>query len=214
MKRTLRLTLLFLAGCSATAPVRGPAPDATGAPPQTVYVVHRGWHTDLGFPAGELEPEFQTQMQNDFPGARYLVFGFGDRRYVLAHDKTIFQMLGAMFPGAGLVLATGLSATPQAAFGETEVATLDLFPAQAAAIREFVWRSFERRAGAALHPYARGPYAGSLFYAASLRYSGLYTCNTWTAEALAAAGLPIRARGVLFAGQVWDRVRALPEARP
>ena len=50
---------------------------------------------------------------------------------------------------------------------------------------------------------APGPYEGSLYFEATPRYSALYTCNTWVAHALAAADLPVRVRGVIFAGQVW-----------
>jgi hypothetical protein len=54
---------------------------------------------------------------------------------------------------------------------------------------------------------ADGPYPGSLFYASSGTYSGFYTCNTWTADALRVGGLPVSSDGVLFAGQVMDRAR-------
>jgi len=55
---------------------------------------------------------------------------------------------------------------------------------------------------AAMEPMRAGPYPGSLFLPASRDYSALYTCNTWTAEGLAAAGLPVAPAGILFAAQV------------
>src|SRR5271165_1584522 len=39
-----------------------------------------------------------------------------------------------------------------------------------------------------------------------------HTCNTWTAEALRAVGLPVNAAGVVFAGQVLDQLPPLAEA--
>jgi hypothetical protein len=59
---------------------------------------------------------------------------------------------------------------------------------------------------------APGPYDGSFYYASTQRYSGLHTCNTWTAEGLKTTGLPIRSFGVEFSGQVWRQVRRLTGA--
>jgi hypothetical protein len=52
-----------------------------------------------------------------------------------------------------------------------------------------------RRAAVRIAP---GPYPESAFYASSGTYSLDYTCNTWTATALKAAGLPIQASGVVL----------------
>jgi hypothetical protein len=68
----------------------------------------------------------------------------------------------------------------------------------------FIWRSL-----GGVQPYAPGPYEGSLYFAATPRYSALHTCNTWAAQSLAAAALPIHSGGVLFAGQLWGQVLRL-----
>jgi hypothetical protein len=52
-----------------------------------------------------------------------------------------------------------------------------------------------------------GPYPGSAFYASKQTYFGLFTCNTWTAEALWAGGVPVTTQAVLFADQVTGQVR-------
>jgi hypothetical protein len=49
----------------------------------------------------------------------------------------------------------------------------------------------------------------SLFFAAAPKYSAVHTCNTWAAEALRAAGLPIHSRGVVFASQLWSQIRRI-----
>jgi hypothetical protein len=54
--------------------------------------------------------------------------------------------------------------------------------------------------------YAPGPYEDSLYFAATERYSAIHTCNTWAAEALRAGGLPLRAKLVVFAGQLWSQL--------
>ena len=54
-----------------------------------------------------------------------------------------------------------------------------------------------------------GPYPQSVFYASTGTYNLAHTCNTWTAEALRVAGLPVNAAGVVFAGQVLDQLPSI-----
>ncbi len=58
----------------------------------------------------------------------------------------------------------------------------------------------------ALAEQRQGPYAGSRFFPARLSYSALHTCNTWTADALQAGGVPLHSAGVFFAWQLWDQL--------
>lgn len=171
----------------------------------TVYVVRRGWHTDIGFTAGDLHSPL-AQVRSVFPGARFVLFGFGDRHY-LTHSGPR-SIVGALWPGPGLVLATGLRASPAEAFGQDEVLTLAVSRAQLQALQRFVWRTLAIRHGA-VTPLQAGPYAGSVYYGSVLRYSALYTCNTWSADALKSAGLPVRSFGVEFAGELWRQVRRI-----
>ena len=53
----------------------------------------------------------------------------------------------------------------------------------------------------------------SRFYATSRRYSAVYTCNTWTADAAQVAGTGVSASGILFAGQLMERARAVAARR-
>jgi hypothetical protein len=96
--------------------------------------------------------------------------------------------------------------TPEQAFGATGVIRLTLTASQAQRLQEFVWMTLASTNGVA-PVLAPGPYADSVYYAATIRYSGLHTCNTWTAEGLRSAGLPVRSFAVEFSGQVWRQVR-------
>lgn len=205
------LTLLswlpvILIGCAGHAPNRTPDPAAT--PPAAIYVIHRGWHTDVGFSVADLHGPLAA-LTRDFPGARYLIFGFGDRHYVLARDKNLGEMLAALWPGRGMVLATGLAATPELAFGALDTVRIETSPAQTDAAAAFVWKALHIDGEGVAHPYAPGPYAGSLFYESVTTYAGWHTCNTWTAQALRAGQLPVQTQGVLLSSQVWDQAREL-----
>jgi hypothetical protein len=182
---------------------------ATGT--STVYVARRTWHIDVGFATTELEPPLASLVATR-PEARYWFFGFGDRRYLMLGHHNALDLFAALFPGDGLVLATTLTTAPEEAFGTDGVARISLTAAQTHALQAFVWQTLSTPDGVA-GPPETGPYEGSYYFASSMHYSALHTCNTWAAEALQAAGLAIRSSGVVFAGQLWTQVRAL-EAQP
>jgi uncharacterized protein (TIGR02117 family) len=202
-----------LAACGSTprrAADAGPTTLDTG-PTVTIYVIKRSWHTDIGFDVADLHPSLAT-LRAALPEAHYLLFGFGDKHYLLAHANSFQGMVGAVWPGEGLVLVTGLAGTPEQFFGVNGVSRLRLSAAQARRLEEFVWNTLVAHDGVAT-ALAPGPYAGSLYYESTLRYSGLHTCNTWTAEGLQTAGLPIHSFAVAFSGQVWRQVRRLTAER-
>jgi hypothetical protein len=190
-----------LAGCSA-AP-RQPEPAVA-----IVSVIDRGWHTDLGLAVTDLSAPLAA-VAHDFPRASYLVFGFGDRAYLLSRRQGFPEMLEALFPGPGLMLVTALRVPPSNAFGASRVVSLPLSSAGLARLTAFIWHDLVTDRNGQPLSLGYGPYRGSLYYASPTTYDAAYTCNTWTAAALRTAGLPIGAGGVLFASQVMDQVRPL-----
>jgi hypothetical protein len=169
-----------------------------------IYVVRRGWHIDIGFAAAALQPPLES-LASEFPGVQYLFFGFGDQRYLLAQDRNAAVLLAALWPGRGMILATALTSPPQESFGVADVIALPVTARQARDAQTFIWQSLDDP----LKSYASGAYDGSLYFTATPKYSALHTCNTWAAESLAAAALPIQSVGVVFAGQLWIQVRRL-----
>ncbi len=199
---SLLAAALLLCGC--VGPAHRPAVSVdvarTAAP---IYVIRRGWHIDVAVDAADLIPPLAA-ISPDFPSVRYLVFGFGDRRYLMAGDHGLFAKIAALWPGAALVLVTGLTATPAAAFGQSQVVRLEATAQQLRLLQMFIVESLTDS-----QPTARGPYEGSLYFEARPRYSALHTCNTWAAEALRSSGFPVRDRGVVFAWQLWSQVRRI-----
>jgi hypothetical protein len=101
---------------------------------------------------------------------------------------------------------TALEDTPGNAFGISQVVELQLTAEAARAAQEFIRRSLLSSDDGGLEPSLEGPYPGSRYFDAVPRYSGLHTCNTWAAQTLRSAGLPVRARLTLLAGQLWRQV--------
>jgi uncharacterized protein (TIGR02117 family) len=202
------LSALALAGCSTLHERKVPAASEADAGPRVViYVVKRRWHTDIGFNAADV-PLPLAAVRAKLPAAHYLLFGFGDRHYLVNKGRSTAGLLGAVWPGPGVVLVTGLTATPEKAFAEDGVIRLTLSADQARRLEEFVWKTLATVDGVPT-ALGAGPYDGSYYYASNLGYSGLNTCNTWTAEALKVAGLPVSSLGVEFSGQVWHQVRKI-----
>lgn len=195
---------LWLAACSTL-----PGPAASGRPALTaaagsVYVVRRGWHVDIGLALTDLRPPLD-KVAGGLPDARYVLFGFGDRRYLI-HGA---NMIAALWPGAGIVLVTGIPGNLGATFGEENVVSVVLDAAQMSALQAFVLGTFDAH-GKPIAPLAPGPYPGSSYFESIQRYSGAHTCNTWAAQALRSAGLSITSRGVVFAWQLWRQLRSFP----
>jgi hypothetical protein len=198
----------LLAACTSVPDQRAASAAAAGICVSSVFVVKRGWHIDVGVSVASL-PVPLSSVASKFPGSRYILFGFGDRRYLTAKHKNADALLAALRGGPGLMLVTALSVPPQDAFGAAEVAQLALTGAQARALQSFIWQTLSSQLGAPL-VVASGPYPASLYLGSGERYSAFHTCNTWAAQSLRAAGLPVHSGGVIFAAQLWWQVRAVP----
>ncbi|HUN50660.1 MAG TPA: DUF2459 domain-containing protein, partial [Candidatus Sulfotelmatobacter sp.] len=179
--RFLCLAAIGLHGGCAAPPER-PAPD--GPRDKTVFVIDRGWHTDIGLPVGRL-PEPLAALARAAPGTRFLVFGFGDRAYYMARAVTVGQSLAALFPGPGVVLVTSLGATPEAAFGAANVVALHLSSVAYADALDFIRGTLRSSSGQPPLRLGDGPYPGSAFYASGRTYDAIDNCNGWTARTLA-----------------------------
>jgi hypothetical protein len=211
MPRVLRaLLVVLLVACSSRPPhFTSPSPARLSNPSNVIYVVKRKWHVDIGFATADLQPPLAS-LRADLPLARYLLFGFGDRHYLLDHDRGFGGMLAALWPGPGLMLVTGLTASSQAAFGEDNVIEIQLTAAQARNAQAFIWESLAAM-GNGVTPLQTGPYEGSVYYSASREYSAFHTCNTWAAEVLRAADLPVHTAAVEFSGQIWRQARRVSQ---
>jgi Protein of unknown function (DUF2459) len=183
------------------------ADSSTMADSSTIYIARRGWHIDIGMAAADLSPPL-SQAVAALPGARYVFFGFADKHYLLAANHHAPVLLSALWPGAGIVLTTGLSNSPAEAFGTTHVIRLNVLQSQMRDLQAFIWRSLRTQDGL-LAIYRQGPYEGSVYFLAAKKYSAFHTCNTWGAEALRAAGFRVHTAGIIFAGQLWTQARRL-----
>jgi len=199
-----------LSGCADTTGSRDTpqvTSDALGGG-SSVIIVDRGWHTDIALSAEAISGPVAA-LGTDFPGVRFLVFGFGDQAYYMAHGSTFLGMLEALFPGPGVILVTALKAPPADAFGGDHVVTLQLSSGQLSAITASIKRSLQRQPNGLMQKLGDGPYPGSLFYASGETYDVFHNCNHWTLATLHSGGLPTNPEGAIFSGQVMEQVRRI-----
>jgi len=199
VRRTALLLLLLAAGAGRNSYS------------STLFVARRGWHIDIGMAVSDLAAPLD-QAAADLPDARYIFFGFADKHYLMAAHHNGPVLFGALWPGASIVLTTGLPNTPAQAFGEQEVIALSATAEQMRALQSFIWASL-RTQDELLKMYSPGPYDGSVYFLGTAKYSAFHTCNTWGAEALRAAGFRIHPGGVVFAGQLWTQVRRVQQTQ-
>jgi len=183
----------------------------------TIYVLARDWHTDLGIP---IEPSIGpfAIFRAIFPGAEVLTFGFGERDFMQNADNDFADEVAAVLPGPGILMLTALASPPPEGFRAddrdlTEVIPIRVSRAGFDRLVDFVWQTLQHTPDNRPIKLKDGPFPGREFYASATGYWGGYTCNTWTADALDSAGLPIDGDGILFAHQIVDRARAIAAAQ-
>ena len=203
MRLAALLLLASLCGCASISPsATVPSGEAR------LYVVGRGWHTDIGLAVDEVSGPLAS-LENGFPGVRYMVFGFGEREYYMARKTGSAEMIAALFPSKSAILLTALNAPPDVAFADQRVVMLHLPQTGVDEIADGIWQALEKQDGAAVR-LADGPYVGSMFYASRETYDLFYTCNTWTARLLRDAGFPMNTN-VVFADQIMRQVSGIAE---
>lgn len=189
------------------------APTAAAMPPAAarIAVVERDWHTDICLPTHDADAALM-RLATGYAGATFLCFGFGDRHYLISRERGPLTLLSALLPGDGAILLTILRDTPAAAFGQDNVVELDIDAHGIEKLRAFLTGSVQTNDAGDPLGLGDGPYPGGLYFGATARYNGFYTCNTWTADALREAGIPMHGP-VLFAEGVMRQVRDLAAAR-
>jgi uncharacterized protein (TIGR02117 family) len=181
-----------------------PSPEASVT---TITIVERGWHTDVCIDRNDAGHDFESLAQA-FPGSRFLCFGFGERGYVITREHGVLATLAALFPSRSALLMTVLREVPASAFGADRVVRIGISGVGLNGLQSYLTNAVQIDGAGRPIQLGVGPYPDSVFLAATGTYDALYTCNTWTADAMRSAGLPVDDT-VIFAGGVMRQARQL-----
>jgi uncharacterized protein (TIGR02117 family) len=200
------LFFVFLAyACSnpaAELPVTGDAKNA-----RTVFVVHDAWHAAIVAKKADIPIVILPELK-DFPSAEYLEFSWGDRDYFPAPDAGIGLALKAAFWSSGSILhVVGIKEAVENFFPNAEIIDIHLSEENFRRLITFISDTFSRPRPLAPAEARPGLFPHGRFYAAEGRFSLLRTCNTWVAEALSSAGLPIRPGSVITAANLSNQLQ-------
>ena len=205
----LALPCLWLAACAGHA-----LPPPETAPGEPVYVVSNGWHTGVVV-EGERLPPGRWPQRAAFGRHRYLEVGWGDRDAYLADRITPGLAFRAAFAsrGSALLVAAFDEPIPER-FRGIEVVELRLSARALDGLAGFIEASHTADADGRPVRIASGWTGSSAFYLARGRFHILNTCNSWTARALQAAGLPLWPALTLTAHHLMQQVAPLGRPVP
>ncbi len=176
---------------------------------RSVFIVHNAWHAAIVLPRDHLSVEGLPELA-DFPNARHIEFSWGDRDFFTDPNAGVWAALRAAFWSAGSVLhLVGFNDSVAQFYRDAEISELRLAPASFRLLVGFISLTFSRPPSTGRAPASPGLFPYSRFYPAREHFSALRTCNTWVAEALAAAGVPIAPGMVLTAGSLASQIESL-----
>ena len=201
------LCLVWLCCCAAGRPAAADS-EASG---HRIWIAASGWHAGIVLSRPEAAAGRALPEAAEFPAARYLEFGWGDRRYYMAEDKSLgLALAAALAPSPSVLHLAAFSQDPETIYESDRLLALELTAEQFRRLLQSISADFERGAAARAEPLSVGLWPNSRFYAAAGRFHLFNTCNTWVAEKLRAAGLSLSARGVITAGDLMTRLGAPP----
>lgn len=157
-----------------------------------VYLISLGWHSGIIISNDDLKESKLYSFFFNTP-IEYLEFGWGDRDFYMADDYSIWKAFKAAFFSSSSVLhVVGFSEMEKIRhINQHQVIKLWLTKEGFNSLIDFIYSSLVLDQQNKPVQLESGLYGNSLFFAAKGNFSLLYTCNSWSAEALQTAGCPI-----------------------
>lgn len=199
--------LSLLCACAAPGGAPGTSTASTCPEGETVYVINHGWHTGLAVSWPDIAGE-KPDLERSMVEGQYLEFGWGDEDFYRAPEGTLALALQALFRSRGSVLyVVSLPSDPASYYRASEVVEIRVAHTGYRELLEYIAESFATDNEGNLQDLDSGPPARSRFYRARGNYSATNTCNTWVANALKTAGVPIADPNPVTSGDVMASLR-------
>ena len=174
---------------------------------RNIYVLSHGWHTGIVVRQSDV-PEDVWPERRDFVGKTYLEVGWGDEAFYRDAEATFAMALRAAFtPTRSVLHVVGFDAPVAQFFSRSEVVMVQVTQQDLLNLLNYIDASVLRKDEAVASALGYGRYGTSRFYPANGTYSLIYNCNTWVADALREAGLPVKSQRSGTAGGLMRQLR-------
>lgn len=178
-----------LTGC--VGPVTNLYPPGADEPVREFYVVSHGWHTGIVIDRDDVPqqvwPEHSTFKQHQF-----IEIGWGDEAWYRSNKATCGLLLNAfIWPTDSVLHVVGFDQPVEKQFPDSGIIKVTASQRGFGKLMAYIRKSFEIDRNGKTIFLQKGPYGRSKFFKARGSYSGMRTCNRWTADAVRETGAPI-----------------------
>lgn len=192
LRKTLWM-LILSASTGCLAPVKSLYPPKPEEPSYEIIVVNNHWHTGLVLHRSMLSPTLSRFVERE-TSAEFIEIGWGDDGFYRSDAVTSGLAMQAVFWSRGSVMhVVEIPVEPRLFFEDFQVTLHPIRISQRGLDRlnAYLEKSFAKTDEGDSVWLQNGQTPASSFYKARGRYSGLHTCNHWTADAVRSTGFPI-----------------------
>ena len=183
-------------------------PSDSGPKDHVVTVVSDGWHAAIVIPRAPLIETGLVPETGDLPNTRFVEFGWGDRAYYPAPEKTLGMALNAALRTTPAVIhLAGFDRSPERVYGDADVVPIAMTRRRFRHLIMVLDGYVDREGRSRSSPMAPGLYPSSKFYPARGGFHLFNNCNTWATRILRAGGVNLSPVGVVMAGQLMSQLR-------
>ena len=181
--------MFLLCGCATLAV----DPSAlTGELSRSIHLVSQGWHTGIVIRRADIPEDLWPEAEG-FPGAEYLVVGWGDRDYYQASGPAPWLAVkAALAPTQSVLHVVGFQGPVTQQFPGRQVVELDVSLEGLRGIVQYIHDAHARDGTQTTDAHALSQHRNGHFFPGQAKFHLLNTCNVWASRALRAAGLPVR----------------------
>ena len=181
---------MTLAACATAVNPLHPVEGVDSA--KKIYLVNHGWHVGIALQRSDI-PDKLWPESKEFSNARYLEVGWGDKDYYQTpHPHLGIAIKAILWPTASVLHIVGFNERVTSYFALSEIIQIHLSDNGFKHLIHYIATSHQKNPDGISKPIAKGLYGNSQFYLSKQTYHLFKTCNVWTAEALHAAGCPIK----------------------
>lgn len=202
----IAIMLMILSGCASSAT----PPTISRQSAITIYVVSHGWHSGIVIPA-ESDSSLNF-LQDYFDDPDWYEIGWGDRKFYQANETDLWLMLRAgLLPTASVLHVVALSGMPADYFRHSRIIRLEITPSGYANMTDTIAETFSQSESHEQVVFDEGLYGESRFFAADGLFHGFNNCNSWTAEMLKQAGVPVRTFMIFWPSDVMNQLENITQ---